>query len=498
MKSILGLDIGTSSVKGLLTDPDSQQSCSRTIEYRLEKDTSGRVESDPAVYWQSVLDVLAGLRADEPELFSAVRAVGVTSQGETVIPVDADGTPLRNAVVWLDSRAGQEAAEIASRFTLQTIYQTTGQQEVVPSATACVIKWLTRHEPRITERVCKYLLVQDYIIFKLTSEFLTDRAMIPSTLLYDMTSGSWWSEMCEEVCVRPEQLPQPGSPSTAEVSADAASETGLGKGVVVSTTPIDQITGAVGAGNIAPAMLTETTGTALAVCATLDRPVHDPGMRMGLFHHAAPGCYALLPWAPVSGMILRWFRDECCGDLSFNDMNRLAETVSPGSNGLLMLPHFEGSISPVSNPNARGILMGLTISHTKAHIIRAIMESIAFLLRHNVDTLQTLGAGAEQIISLGGAARSPVWSQIKADVLNKPVVIPFCEETTCLGAAMIAGVSAGIFPDLKTAVEEVVRIRKTIDPSPENSKKYASAYQWYTTVNQCIHTQLNGGTPCTT
>ncbi len=497
MKSLLGLDIGTSSVKGLITETESRRSCNRTIEYSLEKDTSGRVELNADIYWQSVLDVLTGLKADAPDLFGAVQAVGVTSQGETVIPVDAHGHPLRKAIVWLDSRAGQEAEEVVSRFTLKKIYQITGQQEVVPSATACVIKWLTRHEPRIAERVYKYLLVQDYIIFKLTGTFLTDRAMVPSTLLYDMTVGSWWKEMCEEVCVQVEQLPEPGSPSTADVSAHAAAETGLSKDAVVSTTPIDQITGAAGAGNIASGMLTETTGTALAVCATLDQPVHDPEMRMGLFHHAGPNRYALLPWAPVSGMILRWFRDECCSDMSFDDMNRMAKTIAPGSDGLLMLPHFEGSVSPVSNPHAKGVLMGLTISHGKPHIIRAIMESVAFLLRHNVDTLQTLGVSARQIVSLGGAARSPIWTRIKAEVLNRPVSIPSCEETTCLGAAMIAGVAAGVFTDVEEAVRLLVRMEEIIEPDPENVKKYEPVYEWYTTVNQCVHTQLNGGAPCT-
>jgi xylulokinase len=363
------------------------------------------------------------------------------------------------------------------------VYRETGQQEIIPANTVCLVRWLKKYEPETVEQTYKFLLVEDYIIYRLTGKYVTDAALQTSTLCYDIVKDSWHEQHLEYAGITSEKLPELLKPGTAagNVKDD---ECGLSENTVVCTSPIDQITGAVGAGNISPYCVTETTGTAMAVCATTGSRIYDPGRRMGLFKHAVRGMYALLPWAPASGILLRWFRDEFTHNLGFADLGKMAEKVAPGADGLLILPHFSGAVCPQLNTDARGVFWGLSLAHGKAHIVRALMESVAFLLKENIDVLDELGCRADRIISLGGAARSPLWNQIKADILNKETVIPASEETTCLGAALIAAAGAGFFPDIQSAAAAMTGNGKIYRPDKENVELYREIYRKYKRINE--------------
>jgi len=480
MKYLLGLDIGTSSVKGALFDATGTEISVALKEYDLEKSSAGIVELDPEIYWQSVKSIIRRILKDTKIEPLQIASVGVTSQGETLICVDSDGRLLRKAIVWMDIRAKEEARVLSAFFGPKKLYEVTGQHEAIPGYTAVLIKWLSSHEPEIFKRTAKFLLVGDFIISRLTGQYVTDRALVPSTLLFNMRQSDWWDLMLDYLRISRKQLPKLLDSGTV-VGKVTDSECGLSTETLVCSAPIDQVTGAIGSGNIHPGIITETTGTTLSVCACTDHIVYDPERRISVFAHGIQDKYVLLPWAPVGGMLLRWFRDEFASDISFEELSNMAGDIVPGSGGLIILPHFAGS---------GGVFYGITLSHGKAHFVRAIMESIAFLLRDNLETLKQLDIDTSKVVSLGGGSHSECWLQIKADVLNRKITTLDCEETTCLGAAMLAAIGAGIYPNIETAVTNMVKFKKHFVPNPLNTGLYDALFSKYRELNNIY--KLNG------
>lgn len=480
---LLALDAGTTSVKTVLFDTTGHTIAVRVCEYNLERPNPDIVEANPEHYWKAACEGISGVLQEAGILPEEVAAAGVTSQGETLIVLDDKGRPLRNAVVWLDNRAKAEAEQIAARFTRDEVYRVTGQQDIVPTWTAAKILWLRRHEPEVFSKAAHFLLVEDYLIYRLTGQFVTDHALNPSTLYYDLIRGCWWPEMLDFLGIREDQLPE--LRNSGEVAGQARNG-GLAPNTVITVAPIDQVAAATGAGNIAPGMLTETTGSALAICATVAHPVYDEKKQISLYRHALPGTYVMMPWTPTAGMALRWFRDELGGGLDYPALAALAEKVQPGCEGLLLLPHLSGAFCPDANPEARGVFYGVSLAHTRGHFVRAIFEAVAFLLRHNLEALQRSGLSCGKVLSLGGGARNPLWLQIKADVLYRTMIVPDCEESTCLGAAILAAVGAGIYPTLAEAAGQMVRSRMSFAPDREAAYNYDKVYKKYLQINQLL------------
>ena len=484
MRYLMALDIGTSAVKAALFDTAGRPAGVAQEEYELERPTPDIVEIDPEIYWRATCSTIASVLKVSSVAPGDIPAIGITSQGETLIPVDQEGNALRKAIVWLDNRAVREAEAIAAAFDIGEVYRITGQQEVVPGWTASKILWLRDNEPEVFRKTAKFLLVEDYIIHKLTGRCVTNHALVPSTLYYNLRAGDWWDDMLAFLGISRTQLPElkysgeNGIPLTADI--------GLDHGTLVATAPIDQIAGAVGAGNISPGRIVETTGTAMAISACCAKPIYDPQKRVGLYRHAMPDSYVLLPWIPTAGMILRWFRDELGGGQSFDELAAEAGKVSPGSDGLVLLPHFSGAVCPKVNPAAKGVLYGLSLGHTRGHIVRAIMESVAFILKENLEMLDALGIETETVCSIGGGAQSDLWLQIKADVLNREIRTTETREATCLGVAILAAVGAGIYPDIARAVARMVRYKPPVQPNPEAVGAYAKHYGKYLELNQLL------------
>lgn len=481
MQCVLALDVGTTSLKGALFDRTGRVVARHLEEYTLLKPAPDMVELEPETYWQAALKTIRAVIAQARIPAREILALGVTSQGETLIVLDRDGRPLRRAIVWLDNRSRAEAEAIGAAFGIDEIYRRTGQQEMVPTWTATRVEWLRRHEPQTHAAAHAFLLVEDYLLYRLTGRFITDRALNPSTLYYDLPAGDWWPEMLRFLGLRREQLPELKNSGevAATLSARAARETGLDGDTRVTTAPIDQVAAAVGAGNLEPGVVTESTGAAMALCATLDRPLYDPQKRVGLYAHALPGRYVLLPWVPTAGMVLRWFRDEFGGGLDYPALIAEAEAVAPGADGLLMLPHLAGRVCPVADSRAKGLFLGLTLGHGRGHFVRAILESIAFMLRENLEMLESLGVGVREIRSLGGGARSDLWLRIKADVCRKEFLVLDCDEAASLGTAMIALVGAGLYPTLTAARDALVAVRRRVSADPESAARYDAAYARY-------------------
>jgi len=486
MAFVLALDVGTTSLKGTLFDRFGRILATHLEEYALLKPGPDCVELDPETYWQSALKVTRCVLAASKVAPKDILSIGVASQGETLIVLDRDGRPLRNAIVWLDNRSRAEADVLGRQFGIDEVYRRTGQQEMVPTWTATRIEWLRRNEPETFRRARKYLLVEDYLIYRLTGRYATDRALNPSTVYYDLVTGDWWPEMLRFLGIEPGQLPElkTSGEVVGTLTLSAAQEAELNPDTLVTTAPIDQIAGAVGAGNLEPGVVTECTGAAMALCATLDRPMYDPQKRVGLYAHAMPGRYVLLPWVPTAGMVLRWFRDAFGAGEDYPALIEAAAAVEPGADGLLMLPHLCGAFGPEPDSRAKGAFFGITLGHGRGHFVRAILEAVAFMLRENLEMLESLDVSVREIRSLGGAARSDLWLQIKADVCRKDLLVMDGEEATGLGTAMISFVGNGTYRSLEEARESMVRLRRRVPCDKDAAMHYDPVYQRYRSLHQ--------------
>lgn len=490
---LLSIDLGTTAVKvGLLSLSGKLVGLSEQ-EYILLTPGKELVELPVETYWSSILNGVQEVRRTSGVDLQSVLALSISSQGETLICVDNQGTPLRNAIVWLDARAEEEADELAQEFTQRALLEKTGYSQMAAVWPAPKILWLKRHEPETFAKTAKFLIVKDYIVWRLSGEYLTDPSVSASTIYFDIQKKEWWPEMLTAIGVNATQLPDVASSNdvAGTILPDAAAAMGLSNETKVVVGAMDQMAAALGAGNIGPGAVTESTGTALAVIATVNKPVFDLELQVPCCPHAVPDLFVLMPYSETSGILLKWFRETfpCSksGNEEYSQLLSFAAKVDPGSDGLTALPHFTGTGFPDFNPHARGAFAGITLQHTRAHFVRSIVESVAFLLKDNIDLLVGLSVPVKAVRSLGGAARSDIWLQIKADVLNLPVEAPDCKDAASVGAAVLAGLGANIYSDFNDAVNRVVTSHRTFMPNTENSSIYGEAYEAYRSLYQRLY-----------
>ena len=418
-----------------------------------------------------------------------IATLAISSQAETLVLLDAAGAVTRRVIVWLDNRATEEAAAIAEHFGTEAMFRVFGQPEVVPTWPACKILWVKRNEPAVFAATAKYLLLEDYLLYRLTGEYVTEMALQSDSLLVDINTRQWYQPMLEYLGVGPQhfgRLVEPGAP-ISRLSPAGAAEAGLDPSTLAVAGALDQTIGALGAGNLHPGLVSETTGGALAVVATTDRPYFDPERRLPCFYHARPGLYCLFPWGQTAGMALKWFRDSffaletsaalAAGRDPYDVMTAEAEVVVPGCDGLSVLPHLEGAFTPEYNSQARAVFFGATLRHNRGHFVRGIMESVAYMLKRQLDLVEGMGFPVTEIRSIGGGAHSPLWLQIKADVTGKVIRTVKSEETACLGAALLGAVAVGRHASLEAAAAAMVHLDRTILPDDDHAAAYADGYR---------------------
>ncbi len=489
MEILLAIDVGTTSVKAGLFSPDGICLGVGRKEYQLETPAADRAQLDPEVYWQACLNTVRAAIGQSGAKPDQVKAVAVSSQGETTITLDAQGKVIYPALVWLDNRATDQAVFLAEQFGRE-VYSRTGIPEIVATWPACKILWIRQNEPEVFERANKFLLVQDYLIYRLTGRIVTDGSISCTTLNYDLINNAWWSDVQEAIGIRTTQLPEIVQPGTnvGKLTTEAARLLGLTTGTFVVTGGMDQSVGAIGAGNFRPGMVSETTGAALAIQATISNPMIDQSKVVPVYYHSAPGQYLFVPVCPTAGMALKWLRDsffqdeirsaEAGKEDAYDSLTALAGSIPPGSDGLVMLPHLMGAFSPEPSLQARGSFTGFTLSHTRGHFVRALLEGVAFMLRRNLETIERTGIQFQEIRSTGGGARSRLWNQIKADVCNRTVVTLANEETGLLGDAILAGVASRIFQSIEDGCNAMVKVKESLPPGAE-AGAYSEPYSRY-------------------
>lgn len=487
---LLGIDVGTTSVKGIIVSANGDVKGVAGKEYTLE--TKGDiVELDPEVYWNSTIAVIKELILKSEIEINQIKGLAFSSQGETLICVDENGKPLRKAIVWLDNRSIKEAKQIEESFGKEKILNVTGQGEVLPLWPATRILWLRKNEPEIFTKTSKFLLVEDYLIYRLTGFFVSEQSLVSSTLYFDIIKKEWWRDMLDFLQISSKKLPlvKASGEKVASITEEAAKATGLSLGTFACTGAYDHPAGAIGAGNIKAGVVSETTGASMAMVVTLDGPLLKREINLPCQCHAIPGKYFLLPYGQTAGMVLKWFRNEFCkGEVETAKASHLdaydlitedAQKVSPGADGLIMLPHLSGTGSPEFNPEVRGVFAGVTLEMHKGHFVRAILESVACMIKRNLKVLEGNGLEVKEIRALGGGAKSLLWNQIKADLLGIPVFTLDAEETPSLGAAILAGVACGVFNDVEDGCQKMVVAREKFNPNKNLEMEYKIVFRKY-------------------
>ncbi len=480
MRYLLGLDVSTTGSKALLIDERGAVVASHTTPHETSQPYPLWSEQSPADWWAGMA---ASIRAvvsqiDDP---GAIQAIGLTGQMHGLVCLDAGGNVLRPAILWNDQRTQAECDEITARVGARRLIELTGNRALT-GFTAPKILWVRKHEPDVYARIAHILLPEDFIRFKLTGEYATNLADAAGTLLLNVAQRQWSREVLDALEIPAEWLPpvHEGPQVTGVVSAVAAGETGLRAGTPVVGGGGDQAAQATGVGAVKPGIVALTVGTSGVVFAPLASYAYEPEGRLHAFCHAVPGQWHFMGVMLSAAGSLQWYRDTLCPGEDFATLTDEAGTVRPGCEGLIFLPYLTGERTPHPDPLARGAFVGLTTRHGRPHLTRAVMEGVAFGLRDSFELIKQSDAGrqVDEVRVSGGGARSPVWRQIFADVFGVPLVVVKALEGAAYGAALLAGVGGGVWPDVLTAAEQTVELGERVEPGA-SAGTYEAAYQLY-------------------
>lgn len=488
---ILGIDIGTTSLKTAVFTLEGEKQASAIMEYSLLTPELGVVEAPCGIYMESIRACLSAMEHAGGVHLTDISTIGFSVQSETLLFLDKDAQPVRNAIVWMDNRANEQAQELKAHFGDALCYQVTGQVSFEACWPVAKVLWVRQHEPELFERIRHILLLEDYILYKLTGRFVSECSLLSSTEYWDIRTKKYWPEILEFVGIDPAWLPEIVEPGqmVGKILPEVAKELGLSPEVQVSSGCMDQVAAAVGVGNIHPGVFSENIGASLAVCVPTEKLTYDPHRLMPVHYFAIPNTYMMHTFT-TGGMCLRWFRDNFCqnemgiqtatGLDSYYLMDLEAAQIPPGSDNLIALPHLQGAMAPDVNLNAKGVFCGATLKHTKGHFIRSIMESLGYIICRNLEAVSEMGIEIHEIRTMGGGSKSDIWNQIKADITGRSLHITGCsQDAACLGAAILAGVATGAYESVEVAVSTMVRVEKSYRPDPEVRQVYQRQYEKY-------------------
>jgi xylulokinase len=480
MGYLIGADIGSQSVKAVLLDPDGRTVASAGHGCVMRHPASGWAEQDPADWTRGLTLAVRQLIAASGIRPSQVTYLGLASQVDGVVAVDAQLRPLRPAIIWLDRRAAAQAADLAAKLGADYIFATTGLNADA-SHIAPKLMWLRDNEPGIFRQARSFPPVGGYLLGWLTGVLAQDHANASSTLLYDVRTGGWDETMLQASGLDPGLLAgiRPSAQAAGTLTAAAAAELGLAAGCVVVTGTGDEHAACVGAGAITPGLVADVTGTAEPVAATAPSAVFDAERVVETHAHAITGLLLVENPGFVSGGCTLWCAQAILGTDQAGLFAQAAQAPA-GADGVLFLPTMSGATVPRWNDRMRGVFAGLGMNHERHHLARAVLEGCAFALNDVLGRLDALGLGGQEIRVVGGGARSPLWLQIKADVTGRVIQPVLAEEPTALGAAVLAGLAAGTFADAADAVARTVTVApRAYRPDQRAQAVYADRYAQY-------------------
>lgn len=498
-KYVAALDVGTTGTRCIIFDLNGKEIARDYREWLSYFPTPVMVEQNANSWWDSVRETIFNAIRMAKINTEDIISVAITNQRETIVPVDKEGHPLHNAIVWQDRRTTKECDWIREHVGADEVYKTTGLT-IDPYFSGSKILWFKNQKPEIYQKTHKFLLVHDFILYKLTGKFYTDYSNASRTMLFDINQLKWSDKFANMMGIDLDKMPEAIEPGK-EVGSIISSDTGFSTKTKVITGAGDQQCAALGVGVVKPGRMKCTTGTGSFILGYLDQPTFDPEKRVLCSCAAVPGKWVQEASIFTSGAALRWFRDNVGAAESIQayiekskgnnvdpyDLMTIEAAKSPvGSKGLLFLPHLTGAGAPYWNPDARGVFFGLALGHTTGDLYRAVMESVAFEVRKNVEVFATLGLKPADLRVTGGGSRSDLWNQIMADVLGIQCGRGDLEESTAVGASILAAYGAGEYPDLTKAADEMANITNVWNPNTENKAKYDKLFH----INKKIYQVL--------
>lgn len=490
MNCLIGIDLGTSGTKTVLFDESGRELASATVEYPLYQPQNGWAEQRPDDWWDASVRTLRKVIAQAGVAPEDVKGVGLSGQMHGLVMLDADGNVLRDSILWCDGRTAAECAEITDRVGAQRLIDITANPALT-GFTAGKILWVRKHEPEIYAKCRHILLPKDYVRFKLTGEYAAEVSDASGMNLLDVPNRSWSREVLEKLEINPDLLPvvRESCEIAGRVTAEAAGLTGLAEGTAVVGGAGDNMAAAIGTGVVETGKAFTTIGTSGVVFAHSDSVAIDPGGRVHSFCSAVPGAWTVMSCTLAAGLSLQWLRNNFflsemetavgMGKDPYYLMDQQAERVPIGANRLLFLPYLMGERSPLLDSDARGVFFGLSNIHTKYDMLRAVLEGVVYSQRQNLDILRGMGVRFEEMLATGGGGTSPLWRQMMADLFGCAVTTLQNNQGPALGAAILAGVGAGLYPDVATACRSMIRRNPPMEPNVENSAKYAPYYELY-------------------
>jgi xylulokinase len=485
MAYLLGIDVSTTGAKAILIDKTGDVVASATSEYPLYTPFPLWSEQPPEDWWQGVVHSIHQVLNMAHIDGNQISGVGLTGQMHGLVLLDKTGSVLRPAILWNDQRTGSQCEEITHKVGLKKLLSITGNPALT-GFTAPKILWVRENEPGIYEKIDRVLLPKDYIRYRLTGDYAVDCADASGTSLLDIKRRDWSPEILKALDIPIKWLPKvyEGPQVTGSISQLAEKLTGLKAGTPVVGGGGDQAAQAVGVGAITSGIIALTLGTSGVVFAPTDQPFIESEGRLHAMCHSAPpesgsGWHLMGVMLSAAGS-LRWFRDTFALGTTYDDLLAPAAKIKAGSEGLLFLPYLTGERTPYPDPLARACFIGLTVRHSISHMTRSVLEGVAFGLRDSLELVKSAGLGGiRQVRVSGGGSRSPLWRQILADVMNCELVTVNITEGASYGAALLAGVGAGLWSSVIEACDATVRVTASTQPQPAVSQVYQQLYPIY-------------------
>lgn len=485
---LLGIDIGTSACKVAVFDLEGKVICQSTKEYPVYYPGPGCVEQNPVEWWKGVcLAIKEALHTGNVDA-KRIAGIGVDGQSWSAIPVNKSGEVLYNTPIWMDTRSSGISYRVTEKVGFDRIFNISGNS-FEPTYSTPKMLWFKENLPDVYKETYKFLQSNSYIVYKLTGTMTQDISQGYGVHAFNMKTGKWEDDFCEELGISREKLPEIFAchKVVGEVTSAAAEETGLAQGIPVVAGGLDACCGTLGAGVVDVGQTQEQGGQAGGMSICLDEALAHP--KLILSFHVIPDLWLLQGGTVGGGGSIKWFRQEFgafedelgkkTGESAFKIMDDEAAAIPAGSEGVIFLPYMAGERSPLWNKDAKGVFFGLSYSKTRAHMIRSVLEGCAYALYHNLKTAEEAGVTADELIAMGGAANSRLWTQIKADVTGKRIKVPASDTATTLGAAILAGVGTGQYKSFKEAADRTISITRVHEPDMKNHEIYARYYDMY-------------------
>jgi xylulokinase len=492
---LLGIDVGTGGTRAVAVDESGHVVAAATAEHApFTSPQIGWAEQNPGDWWRATGEAVRRVLAQPNVDANDIAGIGLSGQMHGAVLLDEGGEVLRPALIWCDQRTDAQCRSLTEKVGAARLIELTSNPALT-GFTLPKLLWVQQQEPDVWGRVRSILLPKDYVRLRLTGERATDVADASGTLMFDVTNRRWSNPMLAAAEISRNYLPTvfESSEITGRVSAEGSAATGLREGTPVVAGAGDQAAGAVGMGIVRPGAVSATIGTSGVVFAATDHPALDQQGRVHTFCHAVPGRWHVMGVTQAAGLSLRWFRDRfgLREDLAvplaaargtdqqkdpYDLLCAEAADAPPGSNGVMWAPYLMGERTPHLDPHVRAALVGLTANHTRAHIVRAILEGVAFSLRDTLTIFAEMNIPVETIRLGGGGARALLWRQIQADVYGRAVEILSAEEGAAYGAALLAGVGGGVWSSVDEACGEAIRIAAVVEAQGEVSALMNARY----------------------